>query len=223
MSKPICIVGTDTEIGKTYTTCQVLHYLAQHGLKVVATKPIASGKNKTKLGFINEDAYYLSEAANIKLSLDMVNPVCFDEPIAPHIAAALQGFDLNITKIITQTQLYLPKCDYHLIEGVGGIMVPLNLEETYLDLLIKWNYPIILVVGIKLGCLNHARLTYSNLIQAQLNVVGWIANEIEADMPYLQENVDYLSATLKTPLLARIPYQQQLKPSADFFKVFICN
>lgn len=223
MSKTICIVGTDTEIGKTYTCCQILHYLAQHGLKVCAIKPIASGVSETEHGFINEDAYHLSKASNIKLNLNTVNPICFAEAIAPHIAAKNQNFILDIASVISQNQLDTTICDYVLVEGVGGIMVPLNLEETYLDLLIKWNQPIILVVGIKLGCLNHALLTYSNLIAAKLNVVGWVANHIETDMPYLQENIDYLRTKLNIPLLAKIPHQQQLQPTEDFFKVFTCN
>lgn len=223
MSKAICIVGTDTEIGKTYTSCQILQYLAQQGLKAAGIKPIASGTSETELGFINEDAYHLSKAANSKLSLDTINPICFAEPIAPHIAANRQGFNLNVEGLKQQAQLNVAQCDYLLIEGVGGVMVPLNLEETYLDLLIKWQEPIILVVGMKLGCLNHALLTYSNLSAAKLNVVGWIANVVEVDMPYLQENIDYLSQKLPTPLLARIPYKQQLQPTDDFFKVFACN
>ncbi len=241
MLKVCCIVGTDTEIGKTYVSCELLQYLTKLGLFAAGIKPLSAGVIKTEYGLINEDAYRLFQANNIQLDFKQINPINLIQAIAPHIAAEKSGFRLDVAKIaLTITDIILSiqyrhgqnrlqklcatkieenkkqsKYDYLLIEGVGGIMVPFNHRETYLDLLVKLDYPVIMVVGMKLGCLNHALLTYQTLVAHKLNMVGWIANCVDKNMMYLNENIEFLRHKLKAPLIAIIPYQGRFQPMKD--------
>lgn len=221
--KQICIVGTDTEIGKTFVCCSLLKYLSDElRLTTAALKPIASGVININGQLVNEDAYKLYQSINCGFSLSQVNPICFNEPIAPHIAAQNEGYSLSVEHIVTQIMPIINSkinYDYMLIEGVGGILTPLNHSQTYVDLLKKLCHPIILVVGIKLGCLNHALLTYQCLRAKGLDVLGWIANIVQPDMPYLEENVEYLANTLEIPLLAISPYAHKLQPNKSLMNV----
>jgi dethiobiotin synthetase len=221
-----CIIGTDTEIGKTYSCCKIMEYLAHKNHPIATLKPIASGGSMTEYGFVNEDVYSLFKANSHSLALHEINQFSFSEPIAPHIAAKLDGQELNSELIISQTSQIINQTlasSHILIEGVGGLMVPLNERQTYLDLLIKWNHPIILVVGMKLGCLNHALLTIMVLRQYKLPVVGFIANQIAPNMLYYTENLDYLVNKLDVPLFATIDYQGQLQPTKSFKEFFKCQ
>lgn len=223
--KQICIVGTDTEIGKTFVCCNLLNYLSgELRLTTAALKPIASGVMNINGQLCNEDAYKLYQSINCGFSLNQVNPICFSEPIAPHIAAQNEGYPLTVDHIVTQiTPVINAKInyDYMLIEGVGGVLTPLNHSQTYLDLLKKLGYPIILVVGVKLGCLNHALLTYQCLRANRLEILGWVANIIQPDMPYWEENINYLSNILPKPLLAINPYNKSLQPNKSLTNIFI--
>ena len=210
MTKIFCIVGTDTDIGKTYATCQLLSHLST----AAALKPIASGVDTD----INADVLRLYNASAQRLSLDQINAFSFKEAIAPHIAARHENISLSVEKIIAATDVNHPTCDYLLIEGVGGVMTPLNARETYIDLLSAWNYPIILIVGMKLGCLNHALLTAAAL--KKLNCIGWIANALSTDMPAYDENLQFLQEKLSVPLLATIPSQGTLQTTPHFSELF---
>lgn len=215
------IIGTDTSSGKTHTTVQLIQYLIRSQYKVAALKPIASG---TMAGnAINEDVAQLLAAANYQFTPEQINLITFIPPIAPHIAAEMENYQLNanlVNTFIENTQLNV---DYLFIEGVGGLMVPLNQNETYLDLLQVATYPIILVVGMKLGCLNHALLTVKALEQQGLKLVGWIANQIDPLMQYHPQNLAYLSQALDAPLLAEIPYQQTIQTTEFFMELFPCR
>lgn len=221
MSKIICVVGTDTEIGKTYACCQILQHLARQGLRVAALKPIASGQVQGVQGDVNEDVLRLHEASTEKWPFEKINAFCFKEAIAPHIAARHEHINLNVERVLTATQPVIDQrsVDVLLIEGVGGVMTPLNALETYLDLLRAWRYPIVLIVGMRLGCLNHTLLTTMNL--AKLNLVGWIANCLEPNMCVYDENLAYLTEKLSVPLLAAIPYQGTLQMTEHFNKVML--
>ncbi len=221
MTKIFCIVGTDTEMGKTYASCQLLRYLSRQGLNVTALKPIASGLSDSPQGLINDDVFKLAEASSETLTFEQRNAFAFKEPIAPHIAANREGIDLTVQRVHCATQATIKSCraDVVLIEGVGGIMTPLNETETYVDLLAVWQYPIVLIVGMKLGCLNHAMLTVNAL--AKLNLVGWIANCLEPTMMAYQDNLAYLTANLPVPLLSVIPYQGTLQVTNAFNRVFL--
>jgi dethiobiotin synthetase len=220
-----CIIGTDTSIGKTYSCCQIMKYIIQWNYTIATLKPIASGIKNYNGQSLNEDVYQLAKVSNYYLNFKQINPFCLKNAVAPHIAAEYEKQNLRvddvtqfINKIISQTKT----ANHILIEGVGGLMVPLNNEELYLDLLIKWNYPIILVVGIKLGCLNHALLTNMVLKQHNLPLVGWIANQIDPQMSFLQENLNYLINKLDAPMIANINFQGNLNPTQSFKDLFQC-
>ncbi|TXI99348.1 MAG: dethiobiotin synthase [Neisseriales bacterium] len=214
------IIGTDTSSGKTHTTVQLMQYLIRSQHKVAALKPIASGTMPNNA--INEDVAQLLATTNSQLAPQQINLITFTPPIAPHIAAEMENYPLNaksVNSFIENTQLDV---DYLFIEGVGGVMVPLNQNETYLDLLQVSPYPIILVVGMKLGCLNHALLTAAVLKQQGLKLVGWIANQIDPQMEYYPQNLAYLSQALDAPLIAEIPYQQAIQTTKFFTELFPC-
>lgn len=222
--KIFSIVGTDTEIGKTHTTVEILNYLNSNNFKAAALKPIAAGLEEINDKLINTDIYRISSANHSYISDEIISPLQFKLAIAPHIAAQKQQVELNtkmtIEKIRTSINAIKNSSDYIFIEGVGGIMVPLNQSETYLNILQELPHPVILVVGMKLGCLNHALLTYNTLINSGVKVAGWIANCIVPNMPYLSENLEYLEQTFETPLLAIIPYKNKMKITMKFNEVF---
>jgi dethiobiotin synthetase len=223
MNKQVfAVIGTDTEIGKTYSCCRILEYLVTVGKKVTGLKPIASGVLKTPQGVINSDSYAHYQASNTKLAIDKITPFCFKEAIAPHIAAINEDVDLNSAIIADKINFSIAASEAEtiLIEGVGGLMVPLNYQETYLDLLKRLGLPIILVVGVKLGCLNHALLTNHVLLNHGLKPVGFIANCLDETMPYQAENIATLKKMLSCDLLATINYGGGIEPSAKFNQVF---
>lgn len=213
------IIGTDTSSGKTHTTVQLMQYLIRSQHKVAALKPIASGMDE----LINEDVAQLLAAASYSLTPQQINLITFTPPIAPHIAAKMENYALDAQSINVFIEESSLGINYLFIEGVGGVMVPLNQNETYLDLLQVSPYPIILVVGMKLGCLNHALLTAEVLSQRKLKLIGWIANQIDPQMEYYPQNLAYLKQKLKAPLLAEIPYQQTIQTTESFTEVFSCN
>lgn len=216
------IIGTDTEIGKTTSCCLIMQYLQTKNKTITTIKPISSGLTQTKFGLINEDVARLLTASNLKLSAAQINPFSFPQAIAPHIAAQLNSQELKLNKIrefILNPQI---TAEYLLVEGVGGVMVPLNSQETYLNLLQQLNQPIILVVGMKLGCLNHALLTVASLKQRNLNLTGWIANQIDPEMKNYTENYDYLCRAIQAPLLAEIKHNGEIQTSSDFRRIFQC-
>lgn len=221
------IIGTDTEIGKTYSACKIMEYLSSVENKTVtALKPIASGVIQSEIGLINEDVYQLKKFSNYELNINMINPFCFKNAIAPHIAAEKESINLNANLVIDSIAETIKKVEIYshiLIEGVGGLMVPLNKEETYLDLLIKLQFPVIIIVGIKLGCLNHAILTEQVLRLNNIHIVGWIANHIDPNMVVAKENIEFLRMKIPAPLLATIEHNGKLLPSKYFQEFFKCQ
>ena len=160
------------------------------------------------------------------IDFEDINPFLFQLPIAPHIAAELEGFDLNVktlTSVVNPIINNYSTCKHILIEGVGGIMVPLNDKETYLDLLKAWQFPVILVVGMRLGCLNHALLSYQVLLQHGILVAGWVANQLTPDMDYYNANLEYLTKTFQAPLIASIPFAGTIQPTPEFDLLFKSN
>ncbi len=223
LKKQICIIGTDTGIGKTYITCNILKVLKKYNYKVKAIKPIATGVIKIGDKFLNEDAYLLSQEVNMDISDSEINPICFTLPIAPHIAAEIIKYPLSVIDVINKNNKTISNDDYDylFIEGVGGLMVPLNKNETYINLLQSWEFPVILVVGVKLGCINHALLTYNQLKMHKVPILGWIANCVDSEMDFLINNIDYLKNKLSCPLLGVNDFQKELKPTLDFNKIFL--
>lgn len=198
MAIKIFITGTDTNVGKTYISTGIIRACNARGLSTIGIKPISSGSN--------DDILALREAASIKLPYDKINPITFSQPIAPNIAAEKSNCPLNVAVLNKKIKHALNyKADVCIVEGIGGWNVPLNDHETMADFVNSNNFPVILVVGIKLGCLNHAILTYQS---AHQNIVGWIANCIENDMPVCQENIATLKNWLKIPCLGIVGHKQ---------------
>lgn len=208
--KQYFIVGTDTDCGKTYVTCQLIRYFQSQGHKSLAIKPVASGCFEDDDGrLISEDAQQLM-LANGEFEGDIC-PWRFKPAIAPHIAAEAVGIRLSaqaITDFCRDERF--SSLDYLLIEGAGGLMVPLNEQETWLDFLTISQIPVILVVGMRLGCINHALLTISALTAHNIVCEGWIANCIDKDMQSLSLNIKTIADKADLPLLATVPYGSSL-------------
>lgn len=195
------ITGTDTDCGKTYVTRQLINYYSH----AYAIKPIASGCNQVNSHLVSEDAQQLLKA---DLNLEQINPWRFRLPVSPHIAAEREGASINIHELVDYClQFNLPHMDTLFIEGAGGLMVPLNKQHTWIDFLNLSHIPVLLVVGMKLGCINHALLTASALEVHGIKCMGWIANCIDPNMLELEENIQTLRRSLEAPLLTVIPYQ----------------
>ena len=204
--KRFFITGTDTDCGKTYVTCQLLNYVTQHHYRALGIKPIASGCVWEGGQWVSEDARSL-QSHSIPMQEDTA-PSRLEFPISPHLAAEAQGYSLtlkSITDYCVDAERAQP--DYLFIEGAGGLMAPLNEKETWLDFLQGSRIPVILVVGMRLGCLNHALLTDLVLASHQVTCIGWIANVLDRHMLALPENIETLTKRLKAPYLATIPYQ----------------
>lgn len=219
-NKGFFIVGTDTGIGKTVAGASLLVALAELNFKTIGIKPIASGCTLTTNGLRNIDALLLQKHATKFIAYDQINPFAFKEPIAPHLAARQENINLTVDDILIKTKTTMAHpIDYIIIEGIGGLYVPLNAQETILDLIKAYNYPVILVVGIKLGCINHALLTQECLKYANISIAGWIANN---PYPYNlcdDANIRAIDERIEAPLLGTIPYQKNLtfKNTLRFF------
>ena len=196
------IAGTDTDTGKTFVACQLLRAAQQQGLRTLGLKPLAAGAEKIAEGLCNRDALLLQQASSIQLPYSAINPFCFADAVAPHIAAEKSNQRLNAKSIAQHIRHTLDNTefDYALVEGAGGWRVPINEEETLADVARLLNVPIILVVGMKLGCLNHALLTVEAIVGDGLTLHGWIANDLGNPMPMLEENIAALEQHLGCPL-----------------------
>lgn len=199
------VTGTNTNVGKTWVGCRLLDSARQAGLSCYGIKPIAAGCEETPDGLRNEDADALLEAASIKLPYEQVNPVALKEPVAPHILAQRQQMNLTAERLAGYVNgaLMTHKADLVLVEGAGGWRVPLNDRETLADLARLLELPVILVVGMELGCLNHSLLTAEAIRRDGLQLAGWVANFLHGDMDAGEENFRTLETLLSAPCLAR--------------------
>ena len=200
------ITGTDTGVGKTYVACQLLRQYAAQGLKVVGMKPVAAGRELIHGKWQHDDVQKLIAASNVAAPLEWVNPYCFDEAIAPHIAAEKAGVEIKIDVILQAYQQLSELADVVIVEGAGGFLVPLNDKETLADLVAALHIPVIVVVGVKLGCINHTLLTVEAITARGLRLHGWVANHIDLKMEAAEENVATLIKRLgAAPMLALGP------------------
>ena len=200
------VTGTDTDCGKTYVTASLANYFAQGA----AIKPIASGCLVYENQLISSDALQLQKSSN--LSLDVINPWRFEQPVSPHIAAREEGVRLSAQELADYClNLQLVDVETLFIEGAGGLLVPLNEDETWIDFLKITKFPVILVVGMKLGCINHALLTESVLRAHGIQCAGWIANCIDPEMLAFSANLDTLKQRLQAPLLAVVPFSGEIE------------
>jgi dethiobiotin synthetase len=197
------VTGTDTGVGKTLVSCALLHTFAAQGLKVAGFKPIAAGNDADGM---NDDAKALLAASNVPLSYAQVNPVCLAQPIAPHIAADLAGMRIELGPILAAYRTLAAMAHHVVVEGAGGFRVPLNDRQDSADLARELGLGVILVVGMRLGCLNHALLTAEAVAARGLTLAGWVANVRDNTMPMLEENVAALRQRIAAPLLGVVPF-----------------
>ncbi|MCB1955613.1 MAG: dethiobiotin synthase [Rhodocyclaceae bacterium] len=216
MSVPrrLFIAGTDTEIGKTFATCALLHRARADGLRAIGMKPVAAGTVSPDGPLHNEDALALAAASGLDLPYDWINPICLREAIAPHIAAERAGQAIARDTLLDGADRLAARCDLLLIEGVGGFRVPLGPDYDTAMLARDLAAPVVLVVGMRLGCINHALLTAEAIHARGLRLAGWIANRVSGAMPCFEENVAALRARLDAPLLGVLPHQPDRNPAA---------
>lgn len=194
------IAGTDTGVGKTLVASVLIQRGVAAGKRVAAMKPVSAGCVQTPEGWLNDDVAQLRAASNVALPLALMNPYAFESPIAPHIAAQQAGIEIDLARIESAYREIESQSDEVIVEGVGGLLVPLNANQTAADIVLRLNLPVILVVGMRLGCLNHALLTVEAMQQRGLTLAGWIANRIDPAMPAFDANLASLQARISAPL-----------------------
>lgn len=201
------VTGTDTGVGKTLVSAGLLHALARHHRRVVGMKPVAAGVVPWGSDVASEDAIALRAASTLAVPAALDNPVLLPDPLSPHIAAARAGVQIDIAAIVQSYQALAGQADAVVVEGAGGFHVPLSDTTTGADLAHALALPVVLVVGLRLGCLNHALLTAEAVRARGLTLAGWVANRVDPAMLAADENIAYLRARLQAPLLAEVPHQ----------------
>ncbi len=204
------VTGTDTDVGKTVVTAGLLKAFEKEGYTTLGLKPVSAGCEVTDDGLRNEDALLLQAASTEAVRYETVNPVAYEPAIAPHIAAMEKG------KLLTASGLegyvrgaMLKPAKVKLIEGAGGWFTPLSYRETLADLVQKLQVPVILVVGMRLGCINHSLLTFTAIQKSGLKVSGWVANRVDPDMSHYKENFETLEQMMDAPCLGEVPYLEE--------------
>lgn len=205
-ARGLFITGTDTGVGKTLVACALLHAFAQRGSRVIGMKPVAAGAQLINGVWINADVEQLIAASNVAAPREIINHYCFEPPIAPHIAADIQNNTIENKCLLENYQRLSALADVVVIEGVGGFCVPLNDHQTSADLAQQLALPVVLVVGMRLGCLNHALLSAEAIRARGLALAGWVANHIDPSMAHADANVAALQARLAAPLIARFGF-----------------
>jgi len=205
MMRGYFVTGTDTGVGKTLVASALTHALAETGLRVAALKPVAAGCIRQDGRWMSEDVLQLTAAANVALPHEVVNPYALEAPLAPHIAAERAGVSLDLDVIQAAVQSAARQSDLVVVEGVGGFRVPFNASEDSADLAQMLGLPVILVVGLRLGCLNHALLTAEAILVRRLPFAGWVGNRIDPGMDAAEENLLALRQRLPAPCLGLVP------------------
>jgi len=213
MKKGFFITGTDTGVGKTCVTVTLMHYFKQQGQVVVGMKPIAAGCELLDGQLKNTDALLLQKHASIQLAYEKINPYAFELAVSPHIAG--KDNPVQMDKIVQYFNDLSNKADVVLVEGVGGWLAPINNDADIASLAKVLDIPVIMVVAIKLGCINHARLTFQAINAAKVLCRGWLAVCIESNMPKEDENIETIKSLISTPLLGILPYMEE----KDFIKL----
>ncbi|MBN3789938.1 dethiobiotin synthase [Burkholderia sp. Ac-20353] len=220
MSVPLSlfVTGTDTEIGKTFVSAALLHGFARQGLRAAALKPVAAGAYEQDGVWRNEDADQLDAAANVVLPPELRTPFLLKAPAAPHLAAAQEGVTLDIDTIVACHREAMTRADIVVVEGAGGFRVPLSDTHDMADLAVALGVPVVLVVGVRLGCISHALLTADAIAARGLTLAGWVANHVDPAMSFPDENVatirDWFAREHRAPLLGRIPHLSPAAPES---------
>lgn len=205
----VFVTGTDTEIGKTFCSRLLIMALQARGLRVAGMKPVASGGIYQDGLLVNDDALQLQQQSGLELPYELINPYVFEPAIAPHLAANQAGEVIRAEPIYQAYAQLQHSADQVVVEGVGGWRVPLSEELAVSDLPCVLNLPVVVVIGMRLGCLNHALLTIESIEQAGIEIVGWIANGIDPGFEAQQANLQTLESCLAAPCLAHIPHHKQ--------------
>jgi dethiobiotin synthetase len=208
------VTGTDTGVGKTRVAAALCAAFVARGLKVAAMKPVASGCLPGPDGLRSEDALALIAAANPAADYADVNPYAFAPAIAPHLAAAQAGTTIDDSVLdAARERLCRAAYDVLIVEGAGGWLVPLDARRSLADLAVRWRLDVVVVVAMRLGCLNHALLTFESIIARGLRVAGWVANVVDPGLECLAENIAYLRAAVRAPCLGVLPHRPGAAPA----------
>jgi dethiobiotin synthetase len=201
------VTGTDTEVGKTFVTAALLKAFEASGYTTLGLKPVSAGCEVTEEGLRNEDALILQQASTQKAAYETINPVAYEPAIAPHIAAMEKEtlLSANALEGFVRGGMLKP-ATVKLIEGAGGWFTPLNYRETLADLVKRLDVPVIMVVGMRLGCINHALLTATAIESSGLKLAGWVANKVDPEMSRYSENVETLKQMISAPCLGEVPF-----------------
>lgn len=213
------VTGTDTGVGKTLVSCALLHQLRRRHAAVVGMKPVAAGAEQGPAGWGNEDVFALRAASSLAVAPELDNPYLLHDPLSPHLAARRMGQTLDIALIAQRYRSLAAQADAVVVEGAGGFCVPLNETQTGADLARALALPVILVVGLRLGCLNHALLSAQAIRAQGLRLAGWVSSRIDPAMLAADDNVATLSQRLSAPLLADIGYLAAPDPARIGFGV----
>lgn len=200
------VTGTDTGVGKTLVSCALLHAFAAQGKRVAGMKPVAAGCGEEEL---HEDVVRLRAASTVQAGHGQINPYCFQRAVAPHLAAQFAGVIVNFSRISESFEELSGQADVVIVEGAGGFRIPLNAKQDSADLVVELKLPVILVVGMRLGCLNHALLSVEAIEARGIELAGWVANVVDADMEMLDGNVEALRQRIAAPLLGVVPHMAQ--------------
>ncbi|WP_456417232.1 dethiobiotin synthase [Thiolapillus sp.] len=203
------ITGTDTDCGKTLVTLGFMQLCLERGLKTTGMKPVAAGALRTRDGLLNPDALAIQGLSNPRLSYKAVNPYCFEPAVAPHLAAKLADVCIDLDEIDRQYRQLCKSHDAVIVEGAGGWKVPLNDKQDMAEMCRRLDLPVVLVVGLRLGCINHALLSMDAILASGRPLLGWIANHVDANMSLAEDNIQTLKQRIKAPLLGRIPRLDQ--------------
>jgi dethiobiotin synthetase len=206
----VFITGTDTGSGKTLVTLGLMHALQERGLRVNGMKPVAAGTSEINGVMVNEDAEQIRQQATKLLAYDVVNPFLFEHPIAPHIAArhALRSITIDLVRVALAR--IIKQSDLVVVEGAGGWLVPMNDKQDVADIASNMNLPVILVVGLKLGCINHARLSMQAIQEKGCRVIGWIGSQIDREMMNVDDNIETLKQYLPVQCLGIVPWLEKV-------------
>jgi len=204
--KGVFITGTDTGVGKTLVATALIRQLQSTGQNVAGYKPVSAGCERVNGQFQNDDAQALLKVSPSVPNYEQINPIALEPAIAPHIAASEAGLTINLPSLVSGYGNLAAEHDCVVVEGAGGWRVPLNDHEGMDDLAVALDLPVLLVVGLRLGCINHSLLTVESIRARGLNLLGWVANHLSDSIPRSQENIDSLIARIDAPLLAELPY-----------------
>lgn len=205
------IAGTDTDVGKTVASKAILNALAEKGLNTIGYKPVAAGSDKTENGFRNSDALFLQAAATVDVEYDDVNPYALELPASPHIAARRENVAIEYSVLSDKLAQHKTNSDIVLVEGAGGWRVPVSENDCLSTWVQQEKLPVVLVVGIKLGCLSHAMLTLDAIKADGLEVIGWVANRVNPGTEHYAEIIEMLEQKVDAPKIGEIPYVPAVK------------